>query len=352
MSVLPLHPPPAHQIDGGGARRRRRLAHLRGPHVLAAQAALTAVTFDSPSRLFIFGFGYTTLALLRSLRADGGVWEVSGACTSKEKAQALREAGVDAHVWHPDDDGQGLTSAGLQALHAATHVLSSVPPAADFSRDPVLQLHGPQLASHGRLCWCGYLSSTSVYGDHAGAWVDESSDLRLSPDGGPGDKAFPRARAEQEWLRLHSEAGVPVTVFRLGGIYGPGRNVLTTLRARTAPTPTQRAREGKRFTSRVHVDDIVTILRASMAAPSPGVVFNCVDDDPAPRAEVLAFADALLRGEQPPPHGGSAALESGGGEKRVRNERVKRELGVRLRYPSYRDGVSALVASAQSAAAS
>ena len=281
---------------------------------------------------------------MRSLRADGA-WEVSGACTSEEKAQALREAGVDAHVWHPDD-GHGLERAGLEALQAATHVLSSVPPAADFNRDPVLQLHASQLASHGRLRWCGYLSSTSVYGDHAGGWVEEFSELRVRPDGGPGDKAYPRAQAEREWMRLHSEAGVPVTAFRLGGIYGPARNVLSSLR-RGAPSAAQRAREGKRFTSRVHVDDIVTILRASMAAPTPGCVYNCVDDDPAPRAEVLAFADALLRGLPPPPHKGSAPLESGGGEKRVRNERVKRELGVQLRYPSYRDGVAALVSSVQ-----
>ena len=174
-----------------------------------------------------------------------------------------------------------------------------------------------------------------MYGEQHGAWVDENSPLRLAAgvSPGPGDKAGPRARAEAEWLLLGAH------IFRLAGIYGPGRSVVDSIVTRRAATSSQRARDGKRFTARVHVDDIVAVLCASMAQPCPGRIYNVCDDDPAPRREVMAYAEALLRGEEPPPHGASASAGAegcGAGEKRVRNARIKAELGVALLYPSYR----------------
>jgi len=315
------------------ARRRSRVS-LRGAHTICASIE------SGEKRLFIFGFGFSSLQCVRELSAAS--WHISGASTSAEKAEALRSAGVDAHLWAPDD-GVGLDEAGLQALSAATHVLVSTPPAADFSRDPVLITHASHIYDARRLQWLGYLSSTSVYGARGGDWVDEDTPISLPEESGPGDKAGPRARAEAEWLQLGAH------VFRLGGIYGPGRSAVNSVIAAQrgrAPSALQRAREGKRFTSRVHVDDIVAVLQASMASPQPGRIYNVVDDDPAPRHEVQLYAEALLRGEAQPPLTQNAAATPlvGANDKRVCNRRIKAELGVRLRYPSYRDGIRALVA--------
>ena len=183
---------------------------------------------------------------------------------------------MDAHVWGPDDD-QPLGPDGLAALAGAHYVLTSVPPVGDFSRDPVLHTHGRDIiAAQGGARWVGYLSSTSVYGEHGGEWVDENSALHL-PDGdgdSPTSKALARAQAEAGWLELHRAHGVPVHIFRLGGIYGRGRSLLDGVRRRTSQgtTDTTRAREGKRYISRCHVADIVAVLRASMAQPNPGCV--------------------------------------------------------------------------------
>lgn len=296
---------------------------------------------EEGGRLFSFGVGYTTQALLRTLKPLG--WHLSCACRGEEKAAALRSAGVEAHAWSPDD-GVGLSSDGLLALRNATHVVTCVPPCGDLNCDPVLALHGGELAglasSSSSFRWLGYLSSTGVYGEHHGSWVTEESPLHLSAD---SDKASHRARAEAEWLRLYERHQLPVHVFRLGGIYGPGRSMLDTVQRRGAPSAAQRLRVEKRYISRCHVADIVSVLRASMATPRPGRVYNVVDDDPAPRSEVAAYARALLSGAEPAePHSGAAATLSAPEEKRVRNQRVKEELSVTFRYPSYREGLRAL----------
>jgi nucleoside-diphosphate-sugar epimerase len=225
-------------------------------------------------------------------------------------------------------------------LDEATHLLNSVPP--DDLGDPVLDVHGVDIAQRvraRRLQWAGYLSTTGVYGDRGGALVDETA--ALTPAGERGRR---RVRAEESWRALHIEHGLPLHIFRLAGIYGPGRSAIDALRAGTA----RRIRKPGHVFSRIHVDDVVTVLRASMARPEPGAIYNVCDDDPTPSEEVVAYAAELL-GLAPPALIDFEAADLSAmarsfyaDNKRVSNRRLKERLGVTLRYPSYRDGLKAL----------
>jgi nucleoside-diphosphate-sugar epimerase len=223
-------------------------------------------------------------------------------------------------------------------LRGVTHLLSSVPPDADG--DPVLRHHAADLAALPGLAWVGYLSTTGVYGDRQGGWVDEDSNLT------PGtERGRRRLAAERAWLA----SGLPVHLFRLAGIYGPGRNQLAGLRAGTA----QRIDKPGQVFSRIHVDDIATVLAASIACPSPGRAYNVCDNEAAPPAEVVAHAAGLL-GMAPPPLVPFATAELSpmarsfyADSKRVDNARIKAELGVALRYPTYREGLAALLAAGE-----
>jgi len=282
-------------------------------------------------RLFCFGLGYSALALRDALLAEG--WRVAGTCRSDDKRAALRARGIDAHLF---DRGRPLDDAAA-ALAGVSHLLSSVPP--DAEGDPVLDHHGADLAALGGLDWVGYLSTTGVYGDRAGGLVDESS--RLTPSGERGRR---RLAAERGWLALWERHRVPVHVFRLAAIYGPGRSALDALRAGKA----RRIDKPGQLFSRIHVDDIVRVLRASMAQPNPGAAYNVCDDEPAPPRAVIEHAAALLGVEPPPLVPFEAAALSPmaksfyADNKRVSNARIKRELGVRLAYPDYRAGLAAL----------
>ncbi|MEN2786017.1 NAD(P)-dependent oxidoreductase [Sphingomonas qilianensis] len=256
------------------------------------------------ARLLIFGLGYTAERIAAALAAQG--WHVSG--TSRDGRN-----GTIAFA-----DGQAIT----REIALATHILSSVPPAAE--QDPVLATYGAQLA-HSR-AWLGYLSSTGVYGDAAGAWVDESAPIR--------GRRGARAAADGAWLALGAR------VFRLPGIYGPGRSALDRVaegRAHRVDLPTQ-------VFSRVHVDDIVSGVLAARDAPAGA--YNLSDDEPCGQNEVIAFAAALL-GLAPPPF---VALETlspmarafYAENRRVANGKAKRVLGWQLRYPDYRVGLRAL----------
>jgi len=281
-------------------------------------------TMTGPGRLFCFGLGYTGRALARALEAEG--WRVAG--TSREAA------GTGLHAF---DRARPLDEAGLAALRTATHVLSTVP--ADGDGDPVLAACG-ELLARSRAVWIGYLSTTNVYGDLAGGWVDERS-----PPAPAGERGRRRLATETAWRQLHAEHGRPVHVFRLTGIYGPGRNQLEALRQGRA----RRIDKPGQVFSRIHLDDIVAVLRASMARPHPGRVYNLADDRPAAPAEVVAYASILL-GVEPPPLEDFETAEMSAmarsfydDNKRVANARIKAELGVRLRYPSYREGLAALL---------
>ncbi len=226
-----------------------------------------------PGRLFCFGLGYTAVVLAEALIAEG--WSVAGTCQSDDRRRELERRGIGAHVFDRDRP----LADGAAALAGATHLLASVPPGE--AGDPVLDRHAAAIAHAEGLEWIGYLSTTGVYGDHRGLWVDE--DTPLGPSGERGRR---RRDAEEQWLNFWSGHGIPVHIFRLAGIYGPGRSALDAVRAGAA----QRIDKPGQVFSRIHVDDIVAVLRASIARPNGGRAYNVCDDRPAPPAEVVAFA--------------------------------------------------------------
>lgn len=284
-------------------------------------------------RLFCFGLGYSALALARALKARG--WTVAGTCRREDTRIALAAEGIEAHLFDRD---RPLADPSA-ALAGTTHVLSSVPP--DEHGDPVLDCHAGAVAALDA-SWIGYLSTTGVYGDRGGDWVDESSDLR--PVGPRGRR---RVEAEEGWFDLWRRYGRPVHLFRLAGIYGPGRGPFEQVRNGTA----KRVIKPGQVFSRIHVDDIVQVLEASMAKPHPGAAYNVCDDEAAPPQDVIVEASRLL-GITPPPEipfetaSLSPMARSFYDElKRVSNRRIRDELGVRLRYPTYREGLAALARS-------
>ncbi len=284
-------------------------------------------------RLFCFGYGFSARALGALLGPAG--WSLAGTCRSEEGCRALADAGVDAVPFAREAP---LADAG-RLLAGTTHVLLSIPPDADG--DPALDRHGAAIAALPALEWIGYLSTTGVYGDTGGAWVDESA--VPAPTSERGKR---RLAAERGWRALGAEHGIPVHVFRLAGIYGPGRNALAAARRGTAK---RIERPGQVF-SRIHVADIAQALAASIARPRAGAIYNVCDDEPAPGADVVAHACALLGVAPPPP----VPLEEAGlspmarsfyaDNRRVSNALIKEELGVALRYPDYRAGLAALLA--------
>ncbi|MDH3701396.1 MAG: SDR family oxidoreductase [Alphaproteobacteria bacterium] len=287
----------------------------------------------APPRLFCFGLGYSARALAKDVMEQG--WRVAGSCRSAEKQVELRDAGIEAYLF---DRERPLEDAAA-ALGGATHLLSSVPP--DAPGDPVLDRHAADIAALTTLEWAGYLSTTGVYGDRAGGSVDEFSELQPT-----GERGRRRVAAERDWLDMAAQHGVPVHVFRLAGIYGPGRNALETVQAGRA----RRIIKPGQLFSRIHVDDIVAVLRASMARANPGAVYNVCDDEAAPPQDVIAFACDLL-GIAPPPELpfedadlSAMARSFYRDNKRVSNRRIQQELGVRLAWPDYRAGLRGLMA--------
>lgn len=278
--------------------------------------------------LLSFGHGYSAQALERRLIPQG--WQVIGTTRDAARAAAMRARGVEAVIWPGNDM--------VPHLARATHVLSSVAPEA--GGDPVIAaLAGALAEAAPRLEWVGYLSTTGVYGDHRGEWVDETTPVA------PGTaRGAARAQAEREWQRIARESGLPLHIFRLAGIYGPGRGPFEKVRDGTA----QRIIKPGQYFSRIHVDDIANVLAASIARPEPGAVYNVCDDDPSPPEDVLTHAAALLGVALPPaiPFDQAEMSVMARGfyseSKRVRNERI-RELGVRLIYPTYREGLAALL---------
>lgn len=275
------------------------------------------------STLLSLGHGYSAQALARRLVPQG--WQVIGTTRNPARAQAFRAEGVEPLVWPGDL---------APALARATHVLCSAAP--DSQGDPFLRAV-PAIAG-SRAVWVGYLSTTGVYGDHAGGWVDEAT--QLTPQ---SDRGRQRVLAEEQWLAT----GLPVHIFRLAGIYGPGRGPFEKVRDGTA----RRIIKPGQVFSRIHVDDIAQVLEASIRRPNPGAAYNVCDDNPCPPEEVIGHAARLL-GLPEPPAVDYAAVEPTmtpmargfyQESKRVRNDRIKDELGVRLLYPDYPAGLAALL---------
>ena len=281
------------------------------------------MTQDDTPRLFCFGLGYTARALAAPLQEQG--WRIAGTCRDAEERAEMIALGYEIHGF--DDTA---------VLAGTTHLLTSVPPGRDG--DPVLMRQGDAIARLPGLRWAGYLSTTGVYGDRNGGWVDEESPLR--PTGPRGQR---RVAAEAGWRAL----GLPIHLFRLAGIYGPGRNALETVRRGQAR---RIVKPGQVF-SRIHVDDIAAVLRASMKMRSPGAVYNVCDNEAAPPQDVIAFACGLLAGAPPPCIAFEQAELSDMARsfyrdnKRVSNRRIKDELSVTLRWPNYREGLRGLLAS-------
>ena len=286
------------------------------------------------NRIFIFGLGYTAQALARNLASAG--WRIAGTTRDAAARQAMIEAGWEVF---PFDEGQPLADFAA-VLAGTTHLLSSVPPAT--TGDPVITAHGGDMASMTGLQWAGYLSTTGVYGDRQGGEVDESSERIPASERGRR-----RVMAEDSWLDLWRTHGIPVHVFRLAGIYGPGRNALETVRQGQA----RRIRRPGQVFGRIHLDDIVQTLMASIDRPNPGTAYNLADDESAPPDEVIAYACELLGIEPPPLQAfddvkGSLspmALSFYGENKRVSNRRIKEELGISLKWPTYREGLKGLL---------
>lgn len=274
--------------------------------------------------------GYSASALAQRLDDS---WKVTGTYRSLESKEALAAAGFGQVAF----DGTGALPAG--SLDGVSHTVMSIAPGKDG--DPVLAHCTDQIAQHaGQITWAGYLSTTGVYGDRAGGWVDEDSNLAPSTERGER-----RLAAENGWLELYARTGLPVHLFRLAGIYGPGRNQLVSLRKGKA----RRVIKPGQVFSRIHVDDIAGVLAASIAKPQPGTAYNVCDDEAAPPQDVVAYAAELLGIEAPPEVDFDEAEMSSMGRsfyaesKRVSNERIKDELGYELIYPTYREGLKALI---------
>ena len=284
-------------------------------------------------RLFCFGYGFCASALGALLGPAG--WSLAGTCRTPCGCRALSNAGVDAVPFSreaPLEDAQEL-------LAGATHILLSIPP--DGEGDPALDCHGADIAALPGVQWIGYLSTTGVYGDTGGAWVNESATPAPS-----GERGRRRLKAEKGWLAFGEQYGLPVHVFRLAGIYGPGRNALATVRRGGA----KRIEKPGQVFSRIHVADVAQVLAASIARPRPGAIYNVCDDEPAPAADVVAHACALL-GVMPPPLTPLDAADLTpmarsfyADNRRVSNACIKTELGVALRFPDYRAGLASLLA--------
>lgn len=278
--------------------------------------------------LLSFGHGYSAQALERRLTPQG--WTVIGTTRDPDRAAALRARGIEAVIWPGTDMSPHLAR--------ATHVLTSVAPEAGV--DPVISALSDAMADAApHLEWVGYLSTTGVYGDHQGAWVDEATPLT------PGTaRGTARVTAERQWQELAMRTGLPLHIFRLAGIYGPGRGPFEKVRDGTA----QRIIKPGQFFSRIHVDDIGNVLAASIARPEPGAIYNVCDDDPSPPEDVLTHAAELLGVSLPPAvpfeQAEMSVMARGfySESKRVRNDRI-RALGVRLLYPTYREGLAALL---------
>jgi nucleoside-diphosphate-sugar epimerase len=270
--------------------------------------------------LLCFGFGFSAQSLAPKL--DRSKWRISATSRSREGLKEIEARNVEAIQF-----GDGLPQ-------AVTHLLISAPPGPDG--DPILKVYRKKLAAQ----WTGYLSTTGVYGDHQGGWVDE--DTPLTPLTERGQR---RVDAERAWLDTDSEQNLGLHIFRLAGIYGPGRNQLLTVKDGTA----QRIVKPGQVFSRIHVDDIASALIASMSKLHPRRAYNVCDDEACPPQEVVAYAARLLGVPSPPeipfeqaalsPMARSFYAES----KRVSNRRLKRELNWKPRYPTYREGLKALL---------
>ncbi len=283
--------------------------------------------------LFCFGMGYSARVFARRCREQG--WEITGTSRTADGVERIRTSGAEGLLF----DGQASSPELLQSLQRATHILVSAGP--DDDGDPVLRACASAIADLQAARWIGYLSTVGVYGDHNGAWVDEATEVRPK-----SQRSIRRVAAESAWLTFAENQSWSLQVFRLAGIYGPGRSAVDKLRSGTAR---RLIKPGQVF-NRIHVEDIASVLAAGLAHEERAGIFNVTDDEPAPPQDVVAYAAQLMGLPEPPdlsfetadlsPMARSFYSEN----KRCRNDKIKVELGVQLDYPTYREGLAALVA--------
>lgn len=286
------------------------------------------------SSLFCFGFGYSAQALAERAQTWGG-WTVQGTSTTLAGARKIAALGHRSFVV----DGEVYTPGIVGALMRATHVLVSAPPGP--GGDPILGQFDWVLANCPSITWIGYLSTIGVYGDWSGAWVDERCELRPQ-----SERSRRRTEAEAAWQAMGRKSGKRVLIFRLAGIYGPGRSAIDTVLDGSAR---RIVKPGQVF-NRIHRDDIAGALEASIQGTPRHSIYNVTDDQPAPAQDVVAYAAELLGRPVPPelpfeaaaltPMGASFYAEN----KRASNARAKDDLNWRLRYPTYREGLAAIAA--------
>lgn len=276
-------------------------------------------------KFLVFGLGFSAQHAAQRLQLSGA--QVTATVRSRAKADRLAQAAITARVFSPEHTDVEIAN----DIANSDAILVSVPPGE--SGDPVLASFAAPIAAAPKLRWLGYLSTVGVYGDHGGGWVDEATPL-----GAGKQRSQNRVTAEQAWLALGAH------VFRLSGIYGPGRNQLVQLASGTAR---RIVKPGQTF-NRIHVADIAAVIEASLARPRPGGIYNVTDNEPAPPQDVVAFA-ARLCGLEPPPEIPFERAELSpmaksfySENRRVRNALIREELGVTLTYPTYREGLTAL----------
>ena len=284
------------------------------------------------TNVFFFGVGFCARTLIRR-------WpdiEASGTVRTEEKAAALRASGVDAHVFDGERAGAGVA----EALSRADAIVVSIPPRGEGP----LGVFGRQIASAPRLGRIVYYSTVGVYGEHGGAWVDETSETRAT-----APRSLARLEEERRWAEAGRGMGAEVDLLRLPGIYGPGRNALARLRDGSA----RRVVKPGHVTNRAHVEDIAEATRLALTRGLPGQIWNVTDDEPAPPQDVIAYAAGLLGVPAPPeepfdPAGMSdMAASFFADEKRVSNAKARRLLGFAPLHPTYREGLRALLASGE-----
>lgn len=281
--------------------------------------------------VLFFGYGFTAQRLARRLLDRG--WQVSGTIRNAEKPRCSYDGEVTLHLF----DGQERLL-DRDVFADITHVVLSIPPTE--AGDPVLLCHRDDLRKARNLQWIGYLSTPAVYGDRQGGYVSEET-----PPNPGSARGRRRLAAERAWIDAFADTDIPIQIFRLAGIYGPGRSPIDQLRAGTARII---EKPGQVF-NRIHVDDIGSILMASMERPHKGRIYNVADDEACPSGDVMRYAAALLGIPAPTPVDFESAELSPMARsfyaecKRLDTTRLKQELGVRLAYPTYREGIRAIL---------
>ncbi|MGE0022758.1 MAG: SDR family oxidoreductase [Hyphomicrobium sp.] len=287
--------------------------------------------------ILCIGLGYTAEALGSRLAPRG--WQIAGTARTSDGLARIRTLGFDAIPF----DGTSPAPEVSEAIARATHILMSAGPTQ--TGDPLLAHHARDIAAAPRLAWIGYLSTIGVYGDTGGAWIDETATPR------PGsERTRRRLAAEDDWLGLARTSAKQTRIFRLGGIYGPGRSAIDDL----ARGEARRIVKPGQVFNRIHVDDIASVLLASAEGHGSHDVYNVTDGEPSPPQDVVLHAARLMGVDPPPeipfeeaplsPMGLSFYAEN----RRVRSRRIREDLGVELAYPSYREGLAAILAATRS----